>query len=186
MDMGKRTLLLVVVFALVAAACSASGGDSLSAEDQALADAIAQSMMDDSGDDSPFAEEDAVCFGNGIVSEMGSDRLTEVGLSVEAVESGTDPSDVDLSEGDIDSMVAVMTECIDFGAVFTAEFEASGVSSESISCLTDGMDDDLVSAMARSAFTGADLSGDDETSNQIFQLVLDCFSAEDMAKLGGG
>ncbi len=184
--MGKRLLWLGVVFALVAAACSSGGSDSLSAEDQVLADAITQSMLDDTSLDTPFGEEGAVCFGNRIVSEMGSDRLTAVGLSVEAVESGTEPSDVDLSDDDIDAMVAVMTECIDFGSVFTAEFAASGVSQESISCVTDGMDDDLVGAMARSAFTGGDISGDDATSEQILELVLACFSADDLAKLGGG
>jgi len=184
--MGKRTLWLVVVFALVAAACSAGGGDSLSAGDQELADAITQSMMEDADPDTPFGQEEAVCFGNGIVSEMGSERLTELGLSVEAVKSGTDPSDVDLIDDDIDAMAAVMTDCVDFTALFTAEFEASGVSSESISCIADGMDGDVVSAMARSIFSGQDLSEDAVTSDKVFQLILDCFSAEDLARIGGG
>ncbi len=185
--MGKRILVLIGVLALVAAACSSSdsgGGDSLSGVDRELADAITKSMAEDSDPDSPFGgEEVAACFGTSLVQEMGSARLSELGLDVASVEAGTDPSDVDLTEADIDVMVTVMTKCVDFRSMVMEEFETSGVSEEGISCIRDGLTDDMMSSMARGAFdtTAAESA---EASDQVFDLVMGCLSSDDLQQLG--
>lgn len=184
--MGRRILILIGVLALVAAACSSSdsgGGDSLSGGDKELADAITKSMVDDADPDSPFGQEEAACFGTTIVSEMGSARLGELGLDVAAVEAGTDPSDVDLTEADIDSMVKVMTTCVDFRDLVMQEFDTSVVSEEGATCIRDGLSDDLMASMARAAFdTTATESA--EASDEMFSLVMGCLSADDLQKLG--
>lgn len=185
--MGKRILILIGVLALVAAACSSSdsgGSASLSGADKELADAITKSMADEEGPDSPFGgQEVAACFGTSLVDEMGSTRLNELGLDVASVEAGTSPSDVDLTETDIDSMVTVMTKCVDFRGVVMEEFETSGVSEEGIGCIREGLTDDMMSAMARGAFdsTAAESA---EASDEMFGVVMGCLSPEDLQQLG--
>lgn len=185
-DVGKRILILIGVLALVAAACSSSdsgGSASLSGADKELADAITKSMVEDADPDSPFGEEEAACFGSTIVAEMGSERLAELGLDVAAVEAGTDPSDVDLTEADIDAMVTVMTTCVDFRDLVMQEFETSGVSEEGISCIRDGLSDDMMASMARGAFDSA-ATESAEASDAMFGLVMGCLSADDLQQLG--
>ncbi len=184
--MGKRILILIGVLALVAAACSSSdsGGDSLSGADKELADAITKSMAADVDPGGPFGgEETAACFGSSLVQEMGSTRLNELGLDVASIEAGTDPSDVDLTEADIDVMVTVMTKCVDFRDVVMEEFESSGVSEEGLGCIRDGLSDDMMSAMARGAFDSA-AAESAEASDQMFDLVMGCLSPDDLQQLG--
>ncbi len=186
MNVGKRIVLLVAVVALVAAACSSAdsgGGDSLSGADAELADAITQAMMEDADPTSPFGEEEAACFGTSIVSEMGSARLIELGLDIDAVESGTSPSDVDLTEADIDAMVKVMTTCVDFREVVVQEFDGIGISDEGIACIKDGMSDDLMSEMARAAFDD-EAADNSAATDEMFGVIMGCLSTEDLQKLG--
>ncbi len=184
--MGKRILILIGVLALVAAACSSSdsgGSASLSGADKELADAITKSMVEDSDPDSPFGEEEAACFGTSLVQEMGTTRLDELGLDVASVEAGTDPTDVDLTEADIDAMVTVMTKCVDFKDIVMQEFETSGVSEEGITCIREGLTEDLMASMARGAFDNG--AGDNAAaSDEMFGLVMGCLSADDLQQLG--
>jgi len=185
-DMGKRILILIGVLALVAAACSSSdsSGDSLNGADKELADAITKSMAEEEGPDSPFGgQEVAACFGTSLVDEMGSTRLNELGLDVASVEAGTSPSDVDLTETDIDSMVTVMTKCVDFRGIVMEEFETSGISEEGIGCIRDGLTDDMMSSMARGAFDSA-AAESAEASDEMFGIVMGCLSPEDLQQLG--
>ncbi len=184
--MGKRILILIGVLALVAAACSSSdsgGSASLSGADKELADAITKSMAEESGPDSPFGQEEAACFGTNMVQEVGSARLNELGLDVASVEAGTNPSDVDLTEADIDSMVTVMTKCVDFKDIVMQEFETSGVSEEGINCIREGLSDDLIASMARGAFDNGAVENA-EASDEMFSVVMGCLSPDDLQQLG--
>ena len=185
-DVGKRILILIGVLALVAAACSSSdsgSGDSLSGADQELADAITKAMVEDGDSDSLFGQEEAACFATGLVEEMGTARLNELGLDVASIESGTDPSDVDLAETDIDAMVTVTTKCVDFRSMVMEEFVTSGISEVGISCIRDGLTDDMMSSMARGAFDSA-AAESAEASDQMFDVVMGCLSPDDLQQLG--
>lgn len=183
----RRIVALVAVLAVVAAACGGDDSDAgLSSGDQALADAITEGFLEGAGPDAPFGRQDAQCFGDRLVADMGASRLIGLGLSVEAVEEGTSPSDVDLSDADIDTMASIMTECIDFKALFVDEFKNQGISDESASCIADGLDSDFVKIMATSALRdeSTDPFQDDELGETIFALITQCVSFEELQQLG--
>ncbi len=188
MNVGRRLFLLAIVMALVAAACSSadSGGGSVSldATDQKLADAIARTIQDDTDPSGAFGSEAATCFGNSIVAEIGTSRLAELGLDLDAVEAGTSPSDVELSDGDIDAMVSVMTKCIDFRSVFVQEFKDSGISDEGVTCIADGLDDNFIESMARGGLTNDSFEDDPAIADKMLSLVMGCLSVDDLQKLG--
>jgi hypothetical protein len=142
--------------------------------------------MEGAGSDAPLAAQDAQCFGDRIVSEMGASRLVSLGLSATDIGEGASPSDVELSDADVVTMASVMTECIDFKAVFVDEFKNQGISDDSATCIADGLDDDFVMAMATSAFRGdaEDPFDDAEFGETIFALITQCMSFEELQQLG--
>lgn len=177
--------------AMTAAACSGAdggAGGALNAADQRLADAITWMILEDSDPDSPFGKDEATCFGDRIVGEMGSDRLIELGLDAAAVEAGTTPADVDLNDGDVDAMVDAMATCVDFRALLLEEFETGGVSDKGVACISDGLADDFLEKMARASFADADgeFGDDPSTGDEMFNLVMACLSIDDLEKLSSG
>jgi len=184
-----RRVLIVGAAMMLLAACGGDdggGGADLSGDDQVLADAIADAMIADGATETLGAEE-AACFGNGIVGEMGSARLTELGLDAAALEAGTTPSDVDLSDDEINTMADVMIECVDFTEMIVDEMLATGVSQEGAECIADGFDEALISEMAKASFSQADgeSEADEIVMAEMLSLMTDCLSAEDLGNLSG-
>ncbi len=184
----KRLVIVGAVVAMLAAGCGGDGGSNLNEDEQVLADAIAEAMLAEDTGDMPFGEEEASCFGDRIVEEMGVDGLVAVGLDAAALEAGTSPADVDLSDDDIDKMSQVMVECVDFRGVLVESMTGSGVSEEGARCIADGISDDLIAEMAASGL--ADPSGEtvmtDALTEQMFSLMAECLTAEDLSNMGGG
>ncbi len=184
----RKLLTMGVALMLLVAACGGGGDAGLSEDDQVLADAIAQEMLASSAATEGVGAEEAACFGNGIVSEMGAARLAAVGLGVDALAEGASPDTADLSADDIDKMSKVMVDCIDFRAVITEQMVASGVSEDGAKCIAAGFDDELIAEMAKASLE--DPSGSSVTSDtvmaQVFSLMGECLSAEDLGNLGGG
>jgi len=181
-------LMVGAALALLVAACGSDGGGDLSADDQVLADAIAQEMLASAGPTEGIGAEEAACFGNGIVSEMGADRLAAVGLGADALAEGATPDTADLSADDIDKMSKVMVDCVDFRAVIAEQMLASGVSEDGAKCIADGFDDELIAEMAKASLE--DPSGgsvaNEAVMAKMFSLMGECLSAEDLGNLGGG
>ena len=183
-DMGKKLSALAVVLVLVAAACGGSGGG-LSSGDQELADEIAAAMLDNTDAANALSEDEAQCFGDNIVSKMGSDRLKDLGLTAAAVKDGTGPTDVDLGDEDIDAMVTVMTDCVDFSQFIVKELQEIGIPDDAVSCITDELDDGFIASMARAAFTNDDPMDNPETAQGLINAVTGCLTPEQLAELGG-
>ena len=173
---------------LLIAACG-GGDDSLDDTEQAMADAIAVQMTEDG--DSIATDEEAQCYGEGVVSEMGLDRLLELGLDQEAVESGTGPDDVELSDDDVDALLDPMMECIDFGAIFVEGLTSGAdgeVSEESAECMADGISDDTIRSAAEAGLTGEefDTATDQELLRDMIDLMSECLSPEEFQAVTGG
>jgi hypothetical protein len=179
-------LVLVVVFGVVTAACGGGEGD----DGAALSDAIADAMMEDAAEDSPFGREQAECFGDEVVERMGVDRLVAVGLSVEDIERGAEPGSVDLSDEDVSNMTDAVTECIDFGRLVVDQMTADmPLSDESADCLVAGINDaGFLRAFAESSFIDESVPSEleNEMISTLFDLVGDCLTAEELGNIGGG
>jgi len=180
----RRLAVLGVAFVLLAAAC---GGDDLSGDDQEVSDAIFDQMMADTSPDDPFGETEARCFADGVVRDIGTADLAELGMTAESINAGTEPADVDLSDDQVDIMTDLMLECVDFRTVFVDQFAEEGISGESAECLADGFDDDFLRALAKAELSGngADPTEDPAQAEKFFNLITNCLSFEELSDLGG-
>jgi len=181
----RRRFALVIALGLIIAACGGGGEDA-----SAISDAIADAMMENAGDDTPFEREQAECFGDEVVDTMGAERLVAVGLSVEEIENGADPGSVDLTDDDIDKMTDAITTCIDFGRLVVDEMTAEiDLSEGSADCLADGINEaDFLRAFAESSFLDEEISSDveGEMTGALFGLLGDCLTADELSGFIGG
>lgn len=184
--MTKRALVWLAAVALVAAACGGGGG-SLGTDEQAISDAIFGQIMADATTDNPFGEPEARCFSDGIAQDFDSAELAELGLTVESINAGTEPGDVPLSESQADKMTVLMTDCVDFRALFVDEFTQGGVSEESAGCMADGFDDEFIQSLAKAQLIGdgSDPTQDPAQAEKIFSLITDCLTFEELSNLNG-
>ncbi|NND02366.1 MAG: hypothetical protein HKN91_06215 [Acidimicrobiia bacterium] len=186
--MFRRGLVIAAVFALFASACGgdSGGGGGLDSDAQAISDAIFNQIMSENTANSPFGEGEARCFADGIAGRFSVAELTELGLSVENIEAGTEPGDVPLSDDQADRMTQLMTGCVDFRTLFVDEFTAGGVSDESAGCLADGFDDEFIQSLAKAELTGdnSDPLQDPDQAQKIFELITTCLTFQELEQLG--
>ena len=183
----RRISMAVLALAVVAAACSSdSGGDGLSDSEQAIADAIRDEILADQDPDDPFGETEAQCVGDGTVRELGTDGLLEIGINAE----NADPGDAfeTATPEQIDSIIDVTLECVDFRQVLVDSITAdSSISDESAGCLADALGgDEFLRPAVAAGLTGDDFEfGDDpELTETLFAAITDCLTAEELVDLG--
>lgn len=181
----RRRFALVIALGLIVAACGGGGEDA-----SALSGAIADAMMVNAGDDTPFEREQAECFGDEVVDAMGVERLVAVGLSVEDIENGAEPGSVDLTDDDIDKMTDAITSCIDFGRLVVDEMAADvEISDDSSQCLVDGINEaDFLRAFAESSFFDEDVPQDvtNEMNATLLGLISECLTVDELSSFIGG
>lgn len=180
----KRVLVAILAAAFLLGACGddgdsggALGGGSLSAEEQAKADEIAASMMEDDNDSMAIEQEDADCVGRGFVRELGLEQLEEIDFRA-------DDPDFALSEADADKAASVMVQCIDFRSGFADSFSEDGsISRESAECLAGKFDEKTVKELFAAELRGEEV---DETSfiRLVTQGMADCLTDEELARMG--
>lgn len=170
-----RTTALLAAAALAFGLGACGGGDEEGgAAASPLAEALAADMLD--SDSSPVGtEEEANCWANQIVDDIGEDRLEELGMTVENV---GDMEDYEFTDEELSTMVDGMFECIDVKAAFATQFEED-FGAEGAKCVADALDEDLVKEAML-----ADQSGADEPSAEFMQAFLD-IAAECNLDLGG-
>jgi hypothetical protein len=127
--------------------------------------------------DSPFDEEAAECFAQGVVDEIGFERMVTLG----AANSGAAPEDVfaQMSEDEIDTIAGLGLGCLDMHALFVDQFVAQGLPQEVAVCIADGvagaafLHDMVVSAMLGDE---VDPMADPEAMSLIMSLVSQCMA----------
>ena len=178
----RRIAAVVAVLAIIAVACGDSGGGSgFSNAEQALSDAIRDSILEDPDPDSPFGEAEATCVGDNAVREFGVDGLLELGITVD----NADPGDAfdGATDEQVDGVIDVTLECVDFADVFV-EAAAGDISQESAQCLGDGLErENLIRPLVRAGFDDSEFGDDPDTAQAFFALFVDCLSAEELAGL---
>jgi hypothetical protein len=147
--LGMATLALM----LLLAACGGDDAAKLSGEEQALADAMATNFAADPS--LGITPEQGTCVGNGAVTAIGMDRLTELGITADNVGDSMDTALSQLTEAEKGQIVDVLTGCIDFGATLVAQMKAGGLSDTQATCIGNGLSDDMIRAMALGGMSGA-------------------------------
>lgn len=182
---GRRLtgLVLAVVFAV--AACGAGGPSiSLTADEQALADALVVEFESDP--EFPFgADAGARCFAETLVSEFGVDRLAAIGITVDTIED--EPDFAAMSDAEIDRVADIAMDCVDYTAPFVDEFVDGGISRSSARCLADRLDEaGFFRATLISGLTGRDIPGEDTLFGAFIGAATACFTPEELADFMGG
>lgn len=182
-----RGLFLLLVLGLVAAACGDSGGERSGAE-QALVDAIRDEILEDEDPDSPFGQTEATCVGEGAVDEFGVEGLLELGITTENASPGN--AFEGATDSQIDKVIDVTLDCVDFRQVFVDSITADAdISSESAGCLGDALGTkEFLTPIIGAGFRGesTDFGDDPATAAAVFEAIVDCLSAQELADLGGG
>lgn len=170
----STTTALLSAAALTFGLAACGGDDEGGAAGSPLAEALATEIMAESESSPVGSEEEATCWANKIVGDIGEDRLAELGMTVDDIK---DVEDYDFTPEEMSTMVDAMFSCVDVKAAFAAEFEEE-FGAEGAKCLADELDEDLVKdAML------ADQSGG-EPSEEFMQAFLDIAADCDL-DLGG-
>ena len=173
----RRFLVLTVATVLLVAAC---GDDDTGNNDDELVSGLTEQILSDSGtDDIAFDEADAACFAVGLIDEFGGERM------VAAMDQEFEEFMAAASGAERRQVVDLMLECVDFGAMLTAEF-ATGLSAESSECLStafvgsEAFRDALADSMSGSA---TDPFDDQAVMEDLLPIMFECVSAEELIQL---
>jgi hypothetical protein len=138
-----RLHLALVVAALVLAAC---GGD----------DPLIQAMADDmvtQADGLSYDSEEALCVATSSYDSLGSDRLAELGVTVES----PDLLDARVTETEAASLVDGLYGCLDVNQMIITQVTATGLPESAAQCIIDDLGDDAVRQLMIDQFEGDEL-----------------------------
>jgi hypothetical protein len=153
------------------AVTTTTGGGGVETSDQ-LIDLMVGQMAEPG---SPFDDDAARCFAEGVMDEVGFERLIEIG----AGDPSADPEEVfsQMSESEVNTIADVALTCIDVHALFVSQFVEQGLPEDAAICIADGVSgapwlrDMLVTAMLGEE---PDVAADPEAMTMIMDLVQQC------------
>jgi hypothetical protein len=178
-----RRIMLAVTTVLIcglAAACGdddggGSGGESGSSEGQEYVDAIVAS-----NDASELTDEQNECFARAFVDAVGVEQL-QGAVSPDEIRANpeTTPQEfgITLDDDQADAFWNDVNECMDVRAAFVEGMtEGEDVSEETVNCLEDAIDDDLLKrVMVTSLMEGDEaLDQDEELMSDLIGVLSDC------------
>ncbi len=163
--MLKKMGLVLVVLVMVLPACGGGGGG-LSAEEQAKADEIAAELTADTSAENPFADEEAAaCFSEGIVGELGLERINALDTG-----AGVEAGFADMTEAEQETVADLALGCIDFPAMMREQMAAAGLSEDQANCVAEGLDDDVLKTLFLAQIRGEDVA----SSEELMAVVMSC------------
>lgn len=151
----RNLIAMVTLLAVIATACG--GGGSVDPSDSPLAQAMASQFAAD--EDAPFEDlSEAECFAGAAVGEIGEDRLSDLGVTVDNV---GDIQEIDFTSSEVDTLVQAMSTCVDLKKAIAAQLEGD-FGAEPAACVAENLSDDVLAEAMRAGFAGAEAgpSGD--------------------------
>jgi len=191
---ARRLLRVVLVSALaLATACAdeaeGNNGDEaddepqeLTADEQAYADAFADTLVDDTNGLSVEPDE-AACMGEAIMAELGVEPFDDADVSPDDIGPANDSSPGELlGDGAVSQEQALSiidvwgADCVDLVEVLVASAGSDfGLDEKGSDCFADGLGEgDLAAGLLAGSFTNADGTPDQETIEALLQLLDEC------------
>jgi hypothetical protein len=177
----RPTMLAVAVLMMAAlgAGCGddddGGGGESSSGEGQEYVDAIVAST-----DDSELTDEENECFARAFVDAVGVEQL-QGAVTPDEIREDPDSSPeefgITLDEDQADAFWEDVNGCMDVRAAFVEGLtEGEDMSQETVDCLEDAIDDDLLKrVLVTSLVEGEDaLEEDQELMSDLIGVLGDC------------
>ncbi len=210
-SMGKWLIVIgvVAVAAVAIFLLTRSGGDGevgiddLSAEEQAVANNLSRAISDVDGSelgggelgglgggmgaDLGLSQEQSDCIAAGVVQDLGTERLEELGVTADASLSGGGEALSDLTVEEREQAADRILGCVDLEATVTELLEEQGMDPAIGTCLLDAIGEDTIRSALVAGLGGEELNLDDdpELATQIFGAVFQCLPADlDLGELG--
>ncbi|WP_131104619.1 hypothetical protein [Ornithinimicrobium sufpigmenti] len=164
--MKTRALFLAGGLALTMSLAACGNDDEAQA-----AEAISESMMEQTDDEFPVEQEQADCVGEGMVDQIGVEKLQEYGLITDDMEVDGEVTDVTMEEADADSAADVFVNCVDAQALLAEEFAADDTMGEQEQeCINEVLDNDALAEVFSLMFQGRE----DEAGNSLIEPLMEC------------
>lgn len=177
-----RIILAMAVLAIgaFAAGCGdddggGSGGESSSEEGQEYVDAIVAS-----NDDSELTDEENECFARAFVDAVGVDQLKDAVSPAEIrdnPQSSPQEFGITLDEEQADGFWEDVNDCMDVRAAFVEGLTAGqNLSDETVDCLKDAFDDDLLKRVFVTSLMAGDdaLQQDEDLMGDLIGVLREC------------
>ena len=163
--MFKKLGLTLAALALLLAACGGGGGG-LSAEEQAKADEITAELTEDQSIENPFSDEEkASCFSEGLVKELGLERINELDTG-----GGVEDGFGNMTTDEQGKVADLAIDCIDMQGYMGAMMAQAGLPQEQADCVADGLNDDLIKELFLAQISGADVTANED----LMEIIMSC------------
>lgn len=146
----RATVAVVTAALLTLSACG--GGDESEAKDN-----LAKSFAQEEGgalSGADLTEEEAGCLSDGLVDEVGVEKLQEYGILEDDLAVVETADDVKFEAGDADAFAGVVTDCVDVSQLITDQMAEQDLTAEQEECVSDALDEDAVRDLLSATFQG--------------------------------
>ncbi len=118
-------------------------------------------------------EEQAGCLADGMVDEVGVEKLQDYQLLDDDLKVRKDGVPDDMSKDDADALAGVVVQCVDVAKLIEDQLDkqAASLSDEQRTCLSDAIDEDAIKAGLAASFQGED---EDNPMNAMRGEMLKC------------
>ncbi len=157
----------VGVAALLALSLTSCGQD-----EEAASQAISASIMESNDETFEVTQEEADCVGDGMVEEIGVDKLTDYGIITEDLEANDGIEDVEMSEGDASSAADVMAGCADIKGLFTSAM--GELPEEAQQCVEENLSDEVLHDFLTAVF----MNDQDKGNQELMGALQECLGAQ--------
>lgn len=159
-----KTLALLFAALLTLTACG--GG-----EDEAKDNIRSSLLENDELAGTAVTDDEATCLADGMVDEIGTEKLQEIGLLDEDNNVVEEAQPDDLDEADADKLAGTIVACVDVQELMN---EQMGPMMEQMDetqqeCITDAFDDDTIIALISSSF-----QGEEPDTAALQEAVMEC------------
>jgi hypothetical protein len=121
-------------------------------------------------------EEQADCISDGMVDDVGVEKLQEYELLNDDLEINDDANPTDMDEGDADALAGVFVDCIDVEEMFASQFGSGEeeLPAEAQDCITEAIDEDAMKDGLSASFQGKE----DEAFQSMQEEMMACVMGE--------
>lgn len=134
---------------------------------------IKASLLEEGGDfaGTELTDEEATCLSDGMVDEIGTDKLQELGLLDEDNNVVEDANPDDLEKADADALAGTIVDCVDVQELMAQEMGPmmEQMDEEQQKCITDAFDDETIVELISASF-----QGEEPDTTALQETVMEC------------
>ncbi len=167
----KKMAAVLCAAVLTLSACG--NGDDDKAKENIKAAVLEDEGTELTGGTKP-TEEQADCISEGMVDDVGVEKLQEYELLNEDLEINDEANPDDMSEGDADALAGVFVDCIDVEEMFADQFGSGEeeLPAEAQECIKDAIDEDAMKDGLSASFQGKEDEGFATMQQEMMACVM--------------